>query len=145
MNTFSDNRVLERPLVKICGTTSIEDAQMALEAGADFLGVIVEHPASPRHLSRENAAPIFRANLLPTIAVTVNKTLDELLFINAQLRPYALQLHGDETAELVRKLVQRDITVWAACSGEREIVRQRALQMTEAGADSGFARFAPCS
>ncbi len=136
MNTLPDNRVLERPLVKICGTTSIQDAQLAQNAGADFLGVIVEHSPSPRSVDLVTARAIFLASQTPIVAVTVNKTLDELLKIDQTLRPFALQLHGDEEPQLVRELVSRKITVWAACSGEREIVRQRALKMTKAGAQA---------
>lgn len=134
MNHFK-NRVLE-PLIKICGTTSVEDARLSHDAGADFLGVIVEHAPSPRHVSTEDACAIFAATDLLTVAVTVNKTLDELLQIHETLQPFALQLHGDESAELARQLVQRNITVWAACSGEREVARCRALEMSDAGAQA---------
>jgi len=38
---------MSKPLVKICGITSREDAEMALELGADLLGIIL-HERSPR-------------------------------------------------------------------------------------------------
>jgi len=132
----SDNRVLDIPLVKICGTTSVEDAELSASAGADFLGVIVEHQKSPRHVDLEAARDIFAATELPVVAVTVNKSLEELLKIYDTLQPFALQLHGGESPELARQLAERNILVWAACSGEREISRHRALQMTEAGAQA---------
>ena len=34
------------PLVKICGTTSRRDARLAIESGADFVGVVLDHPPS---------------------------------------------------------------------------------------------------
>ncbi|HEX8834835.1 MAG TPA: phosphoribosylanthranilate isomerase [Abditibacteriaceae bacterium] len=122
-------------LVKICGTTTLADALLARDAVADYLGAIVEYPPSPRHISVEDAREIFRLEL-PVVAVTVNQTLDTLLRIARELQPAALQLHGDESPELVRALKAEGLTVWAACSGEPEAVRKRALVMTAAGADA---------
>jgi indole-3-glycerol phosphate synthase/phosphoribosylanthranilate isomerase len=39
--------IASRPLVKVCGLTRAEDVEVAIEAGADLLGFILE-PASPR-------------------------------------------------------------------------------------------------
>ena len=39
--------IASRPLVKVCGLTRAEDVEVALEAGADFCGFVLE-PASPR-------------------------------------------------------------------------------------------------
>ena len=45
--------------VKICGITSLEDARMAVDAGADALGFIfVEN--TPRFVTPEQVAPIVR-------------------------------------------------------------------------------------
>jgi len=45
--------------VKICGLTLLEDARIALLAGADYLGFIF-YPASPRYVAPETAADIIR-------------------------------------------------------------------------------------
>lgn len=40
----------QRPIVKICGITRPKDASLAIELGADYLGMIV-YPGSPRSVS----------------------------------------------------------------------------------------------
>ena len=126
----------DRVLVKICGTTSIADAQIAQNANADFLGVIVEHAPSPRSVNRATARAIFAATNLQTVAVTVNKTLEELLQLHGELQPAVLQLHGDESVEIARALSTRSVRFWAACSGETDVAKMRALQMSDAGAEA---------
>jgi phosphoribosylanthranilate isomerase len=123
-------------LVKICGNTSVTDAQMTACAGADYLGVIVEHAPSPRGADLKRAGDIFAATHCPTVAVTVNLPLDRLLRIAEALQPAALQLHGDESPALVRQLKAHGLTVWAACTGEPRALRRRALELTGAGADA---------
>lgn len=126
----------DRVLVKICGTTSIGDALLAQNANADFLGVIVEHAPSPRNVNREIAREIFAATTFQSVAVVVNKTLDELLQLHAELQPDVLQLHGDESVEIARALSTRSVRFWAACSGETEAAKTRAIQMSDAGAEA---------
>jgi phosphoribosylanthranilate isomerase len=123
-------------LIKICGTTSLEDARMAAHAGADFVGVIVEHAPSPRNVALDLAGRIGAAVAVPLVAVTVNLSLDRLLHIHEVLRPAVLQLHGDETPQLVRRITARGLRVWAVAAGEVTAVRQRALDLTEAGAEA---------
>jgi len=124
------------PLVKICGTTSVADAQIAERAGADYLGVIIEHPPSPRNVDLTRAQEISAAVETPVVAVTVNLSLERLLQINEELRPAALQLHGDESPEIVRHLKEKAVLVWGVAAGTAEIVRQRAHELTDAGADA---------
>jgi phosphoribosylanthranilate isomerase len=122
------------PLIKICGTTSPRDAQWAAQAGADYLGIVVEHPPSPRSLPLEEAVAVAAATTLPVVAVTVNLPLQRLLRIHRVLRPAALQLHGDETAELVRALRAVGITVWGVAGGTSATARRRATELVDAGA-----------
>jgi len=107
---------INSPLIKICVNTSKTDLHLAAEAGADFAGMIINFPPSPRNVPLEKALQL--KSPLPLVAVTVNLSLDELLKIHAQLNPYALQLHGDESAELIRELTRKNVRVWKAVSGE---------------------------
>ena len=60
--------------VKICGTTSLADAQMSVAAGADALGFIFA--ASPRQIDADAAAEIVKAvsGEVETIGVFVNES-----------------------------------------------------------------------
>lgn len=84
---------------KICGITNIEDAKLAVEAGADALGFVF-YPPSPRHVTLEAALQICR-QLPPFVAVTclmVNATQDEVEAVLSALPVSLLQFHGDEDA-----------------------------------------------
>jgi len=103
------------PFIKICANTSEADLNLAAEAGADYAGMIINFPPSPRHVPLEKARRM--QSPLPLIAVTVNLPLAELLDIHRELNPYAMQLHGDESAEIISALAQQNIRVWKAVSG----------------------------
>jgi len=80
-------------VVKVCGITRAGDAQMALDAGADWIGCIVSG-ASPRRVSPETAATIAAA--VPraiTVAVMVGTGPDEALRIARAAGAARVQLH----------------------------------------------------
>ena len=54
-----------RVKVKICGLTEIEGVAAAVEAGADFLGMVF-FPPSPRNLPLESAAVTVELSLVTT-------------------------------------------------------------------------------
>ncbi|MGH9532018.1 MAG: phosphoribosylanthranilate isomerase [Terriglobales bacterium] len=84
--------------VKICGTTSIEDALVAVEAGADALGFVFAK--SPRRVTPQAARTII-AELPATVervGVFVNETAERIQDIARDAGLTGAQLHGDETA-----------------------------------------------
>lgn len=86
--------------VKICGLTNLEDAQVAVDAGADLLGFIF-HPKSPRYVEPQRAGEILAALALSphvqTVGVFVNRPIAEVMTILDQTGLSLAQLHGDES------------------------------------------------
>jgi phosphoribosylanthranilate isomerase len=81
-------------LIKICGLTTPDTLDAALDGGADFVGAVV-FPKSPRRIAPTDAAVLFDPD---------DGLLDE---IARTLKPDFIQLHGAETparAETVRAL-----------------------------------------
>jgi len=101
---------MSRPRVKICGVTRLEDAELAVELGADFLGLNF-YPASPRCLDIDAARRIAdavagRARL---VGVTVNagaQRIEEILPL-VEL----IQFHGEEGPEEIQPWAERAIKV----------------------------------
>jgi phosphoribosylanthranilate isomerase len=90
--------------VKICGITSLKDAQDACEAGADALGFNF-YAKSPRHLPAAKAAGIAR-KLPPFVArvgVFVNPAQGEVERALSSMRLDWLQFHGDEDFDFVSR------------------------------------------
>ena len=85
--------------VKICGLTNLADAQVALEAGADFLGFIF-HPKSPRYIAPAQVGEILAGLALPlhvqSVGVFVNTPIEEIILILNETGLNLVQLHGDE-------------------------------------------------
>lgn len=90
--------------VKICGTTSIEDAQMAAEAGADYSGVVVEVPFSERSISIPQAVDLARSTPIPTVALLFDRPTDWVQQAVAEIKPFAIQLLGHEPPDEIFRL-----------------------------------------
>jgi phosphoribosylanthranilate isomerase len=86
--------------VKICGITSLADAQVAVAAGADVLGFNF-FEGSPRHISLEKAAEIAK-QIPPAVlraGVFVNAPEEFITRASGGCGLNLLQFHGDETPE----------------------------------------------
>ncbi|WP_063685725.1 phosphoribosylanthranilate isomerase [Bradyrhizobium stylosanthis] len=95
-------------LVKICGLSTRETLETALEAGADMVGFVF-FPPSPRHLSLEAGRDLGRQvkRRALTVALTVDAddaTLDNIM---DALSPDMFQLHGKESVARLRDIKQK--------------------------------------
>ena len=95
-------------LVKICGLSSPEALDVALECGADLVGFVF-FPPSPRHLGFDAARALSarvngRAGKVALSVDADDATLDAVV---AALRPDILQLHGQEPPNRVTTLKRR--------------------------------------
>jgi phosphoribosylanthranilate isomerase len=91
--------------VKICGITNWTDARGAVAAGADFLGFNF-YPPSPRYIAPAKARRIVRRlpRHITVVGVFVNEPEEKMLEIARVVGLDYLQLHGDESPELVSRL-----------------------------------------
>jgi phosphoribosylanthranilate isomerase len=95
--------------IKVCGITNLEDALMAVKAGADALGFNF-YRRSPRYIEPACARSIIRQ--LPSgvmsVGVFVNeKEPDDVRRISDEACLTAAQLHGDESPEYCYQLRDR--------------------------------------
>lgn len=106
--------------IKICGITSVEDAQMVARAGADAIGLNF-YPKSPRYIDLEQARAIVRAipSGIAKVGLFVNAPTNQIRRIFHDLRLDLVQLHGDEAPDTLAQL------------GECPVMR--AFRLTEAG------------
>lgn len=91
--------------MKICGITSVEDADRVLQAGADAIGVNLI-PSSKRHVDLQQARVIVdrvRGKLL-TVAVVADPTPELASQLSRELGVDHVQLHGNESPELVSQM-----------------------------------------
>ena len=91
--------------VKICGITNWTDARRAVEAGADFLGFNF-YPQSPRYIPPAKARRIVRRlpDQVTVVGVFVNAPEEKILSIARSVGLDYLQLHGEESPELIARL-----------------------------------------
>jgi phosphoribosylanthranilate isomerase len=93
------------PQAKICGLTVPEDARQCAQLGASAIGLVF-YPPSPRHVELDQAREICAA--LPghvrAVGVFVDPTWEMLSRAIEQCPLGAVQLHGNEPADLVARL-----------------------------------------
>lgn len=104
------------PLVKVCGCNTPDAVDAAVEAGADYIG-LVHYAPSPRHVALDQAVRL-RARA-PASTKVVLLLVNEQPIPTAQaidaVKPDVVQFHGGETPEwlaLLKSAVKREL--WKA-------------------------------
>jgi len=80
-------------LVKVCGITSLEDAEAASAFGADYLGLIFD-PRSPRFISALQAREIVLQTESIAVGVFTDHSLSEIFCLCKLIGITTVQLHG---------------------------------------------------
>ncbi|MFT4122128.1 phosphoribosylanthranilate isomerase [Bradyrhizobium sp.] len=95
-------------LVKICGLSTRETLETALEAGADMVGFVF-FPPSPRHLTLELGRDLGRQVKRRALKVALTVDADDATLDNIMdaLSPDIFQLHGKESVARLRDIKQR--------------------------------------
>jgi phosphoribosylanthranilate isomerase len=96
--------------IKVCGITNLEDALVAVDAGADALGFNF-YRRSARFIAPLDARSIIERlpRTVMSVGIFVNEESPETLTrMAAEACVAAVQLHGDESAEYCRALAQPD-------------------------------------
>ncbi len=96
--------------VKVCGMTNLQDALVAVEAGADAIGFIF-YKKSPRSVTMKTVRQIV-LELPPfvnVVGVFVNESAEQINNIVDRCNLDRVQLHGDESPAFCRKIKQRVI------------------------------------
>jgi phosphoribosylanthranilate isomerase len=116
--------------VKICGITNLDDARVAVEAGADMLGFIF-YPPSPRYVTPEQVHAMV-ASLPPslqTVGVFVNEDVQTITRISRTSGVQMVQLHGEESPALCQQLPWRVVKTFRfTAQVQPDMMRQYAVE-----------------
>ena len=106
------NESTNTPQVKVCGLTQVEEALGCAALGVDAIGCVF-FPPSPRHISEKTAREICLA--LPAkvkkVGVFVNETFSNIMQKVDRCFLSVVQLHGQESPELVSRLRRENLLV----------------------------------
>lgn len=93
--------------IKVCGVTLPDDAARVAAAGADFIGFNF-WPKSKRYVTPERApmlAAVARGSgAAKLVGVFVDADVDEILEITKRVDLDIIQLHGDESPDMVKRV-----------------------------------------
>ena len=101
------------PRAKVCGLTHAADARAALEAGADYLGLVFA--GGPRRVDPGRAAEVARAAPEARwVGVFAGSAPADILGLAERVPFRVVQLHGDEAPAIADALRAAGLEVWQA-------------------------------
>ncbi len=104
---LSEMTTLQRTRIKLCGLSRPQDVTVAVEAGADAIGLVF-YPPSPRHVTPAQAGELLARLPAYVTAVGLFVNPDEALVreVVAAAPITMLQFHGDETPGQCAQIAQ---------------------------------------
>ena len=107
MVTDPDNHAVKPIRIKICGITSVADAQQVASAGADAIGLVF-YEKSPRAVSIEQAADIAQSvgPYVTVVGLFVNADAQTVHSVLQQVPIHVLQFHGDEAPDFCEQFAR---------------------------------------
>ena len=121
--------------VKICGLRTPETLEAALDAGADYIGLVF-YEASPRNVSHADArvlAELARGKAKP-VALLVDPDDEAVRRITDEVNPDLIQLHGQESPERVaeiKRIAQMSIIKAIHVGSADDVVHARAYNSAD--------------
>jgi phosphoribosylanthranilate isomerase len=93
-----------RTRIKICGITRADDARVAVELGADAIGLVFYAP-SPRNVDRDEARAIIAAipPFVTVVGLFVDPAPEQVESVLSHCSLGVLQFHGNEAPEFCRR------------------------------------------
>ncbi|MEN8211883.1 MAG: phosphoribosylanthranilate isomerase [Thermodesulfobacteriota bacterium] len=115
------NQIKNQIFIKICGLTNLHEAEECVKLGAHAVGIVF-YKKSPRNMLLEDAKKL--CSHLPdkiiTTGVFVDETYDFIMETASLCNLKAVQLHGNESPELVMDIANNGIKVIKALFEKKE-------------------------
>lgn len=123
------------PAVKICGVTRPGDARVAFEAGAGYVGAVLV-PSTPRAIDASKARAMMNGIPLPLAIVICDLSVAAAAAAARESGAAVIQLHGDESPEMLDALRQEgDWALWKALRVREAEALEPAFERYAARAD----------
>ena len=119
--------------VKICGITSVDDAMVAIEAGADALGFVF-YPPSPRFITPADAKRVIEQlpPFVEKVGLFVNNSAEEINTMSSESGITLAQIHFEADTETLEALHVPYIQVTRAAKEEDITALQGRYRLVDA-------------